>query len=78
MPARLHSRSTLMVCADCGSALASISPSERRDGWLGMAALGGAVLLTTAMVMVSALSLESPTLAERQQEARLSDGGAAE
>ncbi len=78
MPARLHPRSTLMVCADCGSALASISPADRRDGWLGVAAVGCAALVTTSLVIASALSLETPTLAERQQEARLSDDRAGE
>ncbi|MFM7550569.1 MAG: hypothetical protein ACKO7Z_06705 [Cyanobacteriota bacterium] len=78
IPARLHPRSSLLVCADCGTALPSVSFAERRNGWLGVAAVGGAALLTAGVMIASALSLDTPTLADRQAEARVSDGPAGE
>lgn len=78
IPARMHPRSSLLVCADCGTALPQLSGSERRHGWLAFAAVCAAAVATTTMVIVSGLHQDGPTLADRQQEARLNDAGAGE
>ncbi len=78
MPARRHPRSSRLVCADCGTALPPVSGSARRHGWLAFAAVSAAALATTTLVIVSGLNQDGPTLADRQQEARLSDAGADE
>jgi hypothetical protein len=76
--ARATPRSSQLLCADCGAAQPGISPVERRNGWLGIAAITAALLITTAMVIVAGLNQEGPTLAERQQQARVSEAGAGE
>jgi hypothetical protein len=76
--ARATPRSSQLICAYCGVAQPGISAEERRHGWLGLAAISGAVMITTVMVIASGINQDGPTLADRQQEARVSEAGADE
>ena len=78
VPARLRPTSALLVCADCGTPLPEPSRSERRTGWLGLAAVGCAALLTTGVVIVSSVNSDAPSVADRSEAAPVTSAGAAE